>query len=160
MTWLAVVLAFVILGLGVVMLAFGAGRSRRPRGRESQTTRRVVSTGIALVCLGTGLAIPALIIALSSGGDTADAKGVELTASETRGRELFVRNCSNCHTLSAANAVGRTGPNLDTLRPPAALVRDAIVKGRARGLGQMPAGLLTGEDVDDVSAFVAKTAGR
>jgi mono/diheme cytochrome c family protein len=159
MTWLAVVLAFVILGLGVVMLAFSAGRSRRPRGRETHATRRLVSTGIALVCLGTGLAIPALIIAISS-GDTADAKGVELTASETRGRELFVRNCATCHTLSAANAVGRTGPNLDTMRPPAALVRDAVIKGRARGLGQMPAGLLSGEDVDDVSAFVAKAAGR
>ena len=52
------------------------------------------------------------------------------------------------------------GPNLDQLRPPKALILDAIQKGRARGQGQMPAGLVDGQDAQDVAAFVAAVAGR
>jgi mono/diheme cytochrome c family protein len=86
--------------------------------------------------------------------------GVDLTAFQQEGRHLFARNCSTCHTLNAANAVGKVGPNLDQLRPPKALVVNAIDMGRARGQGQMPAQLLTGQDVQKVASFVAATAGR
>jgi mono/diheme cytochrome c family protein len=56
--------------------------------------------------------------------------------------------------------VGKVGPNLDQLRPPKALILDAIKNGRARGQGQMPAGLVDGQDAQDVADFVAKVAGR
>ena len=55
----------------------------------------------------------------------------------------------------ASNAVGKVGPNLDALRPPKVLVIDAIKKGRAQGRGQMPAGLVDGQDAQDVAAYVA-----
>ena len=73
---------------------------------------------------------------------------------------MFKQHCATCHTLAAANAVGKVGPNLDQLRPPPALIKDAIAKGRARGQGQMPAQLVTGQDANNVAAFVAKVAGR
>jgi mono/diheme cytochrome c family protein len=82
-----------------------------------------------------------------------------LTEAEKHGRELFGLRCANCHTLKAANAIGRVGPNLDDLRPPRELVLDAIQNGRARGNGQMAADLYTGQDAEDVAAFVAKATG-
>ena len=64
-----------------------------------------------------------------------------------------------CHTLKASNAVAQVGPNLDQLRPPKALVLDAIAKGRANGNGQMAAQIYTGQDAQAVAAYVAKAAG-
>jgi mono/diheme cytochrome c family protein len=111
------------------------------------------------VILGA-VAIPAVVM-IDNSDSNAEAKGgVDLTAGEVRGREMFAANCSVCHTLSASNAVGRVGPNLDVLRPPKALVLDAIKKGRARGVGQMPADLLSGQDAQDVADYVAAVAGR
>ena len=77
----------------------------------------------------------------------------------TQRRELFGLRCANCHTLQAANAIAQVGPNLDQIRPPKALVLDAIENGRARGNGQMAGGLYTGEDAEDVANFVAKAVG-
>lgn len=80
---------------------------------------------------------------------------VTLTAAEAKGREQFGETCANCHTLSAADAVGKVGPNLDIARPNRALVLTMI---RAGG-GQMPPGLLSGTQADDVAAFVAAATG-
>jgi mono/diheme cytochrome c family protein len=46
------------------------------------------------------------------------------------------------------------------LHPPKGLILDAIAKGRARGQGQMPAGLVDGQDAQAVAAYVAAAAGR
>ena len=114
-----------------------------------------------VVIIGIGVAVPALVLANNSDNHAEKAPGgLTLTASEESGRTIFARNCATCHTLQAANAVGRVGPNLDQLRPPKPLVLDAIAKGRARGQGQMPAGLVDGQDAQDVAAFVAAVAGR
>ena len=37
---------------------------------------------------------------------------------QEHGRELFGQRCRNCHTLKAANATAKVGPNLDTPRRP------------------------------------------
>ena len=89
-----------------------------------------------------------------------EANVSNLTAAEKSGRELFGRRCANCHTLQAANAAAQVGPNLDQLRPPKALVLDAIKNGRARGNGQMAADLYEGRQADEVAAFVAKAVGQ
>ena len=86
--------------------------------------------------------------------------GVKLTAAEAQGRKLFAATCATCHTLAAAHAVGRIGPNLDVLQPSAALVSYAIQNGFAIGQGQMPADLYSGTDASDIAQFVAAVAGR
>ena len=78
---------------------------------------------------------------------------------EERGREVFAQRCQNCHTLAATQAVAEVGPNLDELKPPPVLIRDAVENGRARGNGAMPADLAEGQDLDAVVAFVAKAVG-
>jgi mono/diheme cytochrome c family protein len=159
----AFALGFILIGLTVVFFAFGGGvrgaRSNLHRqGRAGRRTALVV-TGAVIVLFG--IAIPTVVIAANNHHQSKQAKGgLALNAAEQHGRQIFARNCATCHTLDAASAVGKVGPNLDDLRPPAGLVLNAIKLGRARGQGQMPAELVDGKDAKDVAKFVAATAGR
>ena len=156
------VLVFLVLGLAVVFLAFSGRASVRYRqGAPTRAGRRFVAVVVAIVVVGLGLAVP-LAIGVVNGNDHAKGApgGVDLNASEAAGRAVFAKYCSTCHTLRASNAVGKVGPNLDVLHPPKGLILDAIAKGRARGQGQMPAGLVDGADAQNVAAYVATVAGH
>jgi mono/diheme cytochrome c family protein len=75
------------------------------------------------------------------------------------GRAVFTSaGCGGCHTLRAAGAGGQIGPNLDRLRPAYATVL-AKVEG---GGGGMPSfrGQLSAQQIKDVAAYVATSAGR
>jgi mono/diheme cytochrome c family protein len=159
-TALAFIITFIVVGLVVVAAAFSGGRRDvdRPAG-PSRGGRRTVAIGVGVLVLLLGVLVPALVIA--SAKDTKKAPGgVKLTASDERGREIFAERCATCHTLAAANAVGKVGPNLDQLHPPKALVLNAIQQGRAQGRGQMPAQLVDGQDAQQVASFVEKVAGH
>ncbi len=160
---LAFELAWLLLGLAVFLVALSGG----PRGLrarlQSQTRRgrRMAGFVLAPVFMVFGLVIPAVILLSDRNqSEKAGPAGLELTDAQARGRDKFVDSCATCHTLDAANAVGKVGPDLDELRPNRALTLDAILKGRARGEGQMPALLLEGRDAREVAAFVAAVAGR
>lgn len=159
---IAFVLGFALIGLSVLLIAMRGG----PRGaREALHTqnprgRMAVAGVIAGVALVFGVGIPALVLAGNSDHNQNGPGGVKLTADQTTGRKVFAANCSTCHTLKGANASGKVGPNLDELRPPKGLVLNAVEQGRARGQGQMPAELVTGNDARDVAAFVAAVAGH
>jgi cytochrome c553 len=150
------------LGLTVFLVALRGGPAgvRATLHTEGQLGRRV-RLGVIVSVFAVGLLVP-LLVSVSNGAHKARTgpSGLTLTAGETAGRTLFAARCATCHTLSAARAVGRVGPNLDILRPPAALVLDAITNGRARGMGQMPALLFQGDDAKNVADFVAAVAGR
>jgi mono/diheme cytochrome c family protein len=159
-TALAFIITFIVVGLVVVAAAFSGGRrnAERPRG-PSRRGRRSVALLVGVLVLLLGILVPALVIAAAKNTDKAPG-GVKLSAADERGRDVFAERCATCHTLAAANAVGKVGPNLDQLRPPKALILDAIQKGRARGQGQMPANLVDGEQAQEVADFVAKVAGH
>jgi len=164
MSTLIFVLVWVSLGLGLLLVALSGGPGGALQRLMSQSRRgrkaAVVAFGLALVVLGIGVPV-AVVSAVNSNEDNIpEADVAALTDAEKRGRELFGDRCSNCHTLEAANAVAQVGPNLDQLRPPKALVLDAIENGRARGNGQMAADLYEGQDADDVASFVAKAVGQ
>jgi mono/diheme cytochrome c family protein len=163
--WISFVAVFVAVGLGVVLVAFRGGPRGRPGGRgrgrsgPSRGNRTATALGMTAVIVLLGLVVPGLILA----GNSREEKGpggVALTDSDVDGRQVFARYCANCHTLKGANAVGTVGPNLDELRPPKPLILDAIANGRARGLGQMPARVVDGEDAENVANFIVKVAGR
>ena len=95
------------------------------------------------------------------------------TADVTRGRVLFIQKCGVCHTLAQAGTTAQVGPNLD----------DAFAAARAAGEGgntiegvvkaqvqfprpsnadpaiSMPHDVVTGQDLDDVAAYVGQYAG-
>lgn len=158
------ILAFVLLGLTVVFLAFSGGprgAAQRRHQPASLGARRTIGVVVGLVIAGVGVAVPTLV-SVANGTDHAKRApgGVKLNAQQEHGRQVFATNCSTCHTLSASNAVGKVGPNLDVMHPPPALTLSAIAEGRARGLGQMPAELVDGEDAKAVASYVAAVAGR
>jgi mono/diheme cytochrome c family protein len=104
-------------------------------------------------------------------------------ADRANGKELFVKNCGSCHTLADAGTQGKIGPNLDdafagpraqgfkesTIRN---VVHDQILfpvsnpsgldvgkNGVEQRVTGMPAKLVTGDDANDVAAYVASVAG-
>ena len=163
MSTLVFVLVWVVLGLGLLLVAMsgGPGGATQRLMSTSRVARRISVVLFVVLALVLGVAVPAAVIAAVSGrDDIPEADVSNLTASEEHGRELFGQRCANCHTLEAANAIASVGPNLDQLRPNKALVLDAIENGRARGNGQMAAGLYTGQDAEDVANFVAKAVGQ
>jgi mono/diheme cytochrome c family protein len=163
MAALALVLFFVLLGLGALFLGMSGG-PRGARERRKPTTRRGrrgVTALFLLALLVLGIAVPAAVIATDKNRDSIPEANVKkLTALQLQGRELFSQRCKNCHTLAAAKATARVGPNLDELRPPKALVLDAIHNGRANGKGNMAAELVQGEDAEAVAQFVAVATGN
>lgn len=167
---------WVLLGLAVFFVAMRRGG---PRGTQEQGTQespraesklgqRAVMGVVALACV-FGVVVPTLVLTSNaSTGGSVTVGGVHLNAEQRQGRELFSHSCSMCHTLAAASAVGRIGPNLDirlgseipTVAGRRALVLNAIAEGRARGVGQMPALLFQGHEAEAVADFVSAVAGH
>lgn len=95
------------------------------------------------------------------------------TADTTRGRTLFVQKCGVCHTLAQAGTTAQIGPNLDEAF---AVAREngndsdtieGVVKAQVEfprpsngdPRVSMPADVVTGQDLDDVAAYVGEWAG-
>ena len=94
------------------------------------------------------------------------------------GKTLFVEKCSACHTLARADAKGTTGPNLDEAWQQAN--KDGLGRSTYEGIvhrqilhpnknpsvdpatgkevDPMPPDVVTGEDAQDVAAYVASAA--
>lgn len=152
---------WVILGAGVLFVAFSGGPGR---ARQAYLTRgnRAFRLLAPLIFVGIGIAVPALIIAdqdQALGGSGA-LSSQRPSKEDEEGKALFRANCASCHTLAASNARGVTGPSLDDL----GLLEEKRVVGAIRiggtGKGQMPAGLLEGENAEAVAKYVARVAGR
>ncbi|HEX2707155.1 MAG TPA: c-type cytochrome [Solirubrobacterales bacterium] len=110
-------------------------------------------------------ALAVTVVAASGCGTT--------SANTTRGRTLFVQKCGVCHTLAQAGTTAQVGPNLD----------DAFAAARASGQNSdtiegivkaqveyprpengdpavsMPRDVVSGQDLDDVAAYVGSIAG-
>jgi mono/diheme cytochrome c family protein len=87
----------------------------------------------------------------------------------SNGKALFTERCGSCHILGRAGTQGRTGPDLDAAFRTAlfdgmnrdtvqGIVHDQILNPRKNSA--MPAELVTGEDAEDVAAYVAFAAAR
>jgi mono/diheme cytochrome c family protein len=75
------------------------------------------------------------------------------------GKQVFASaGCGGCHTLKNAGATGTVGPNLDQLKPGAAIVAHQVQVGG----GAMPAfkGQLTDAQIQAVAAYVSSVAGK
>ena len=168
----AFVAFWVVVALALLVLATrGTGTAtprRRDPGRRGSTATITVFAVTAAVF---GVGLPLLMLTGNHHNASAQVGGIKLTAAEKSGRELFGRHCGVCHTLAAANAVGKVGPNLDVLKPAQSIVLHTInngclpnpPKGSAQGClgyGVMPAAVVQGEDAQNVAAFVAKVAGQ
>jgi len=114
------------------------------------------------------LALMALtaLVAVASGCGTTDAD-------PQRGRELFRVKCGTCHALAQAGATGQVGPSLDQAFAAARAegndsdTIEGVVKAQVEYPREnngnpavsMPADIVTGQDLDDVAAYVGEWAG-
>lgn len=167
-------LAFwVVLGLGLFFIAIrgGVGGARATLQTQTRRGRRAAWIIFVFVYVGLGVVVPTAVLKGNKANASAQVGGIHLNAAEKRGRMLFGENCAVCHTLAAANAVGKVGPNLDQLKPPSGLVLNTINNGCVQsppanspqaclGQGTMPAEVVEGKDAQDVADFVAKVAGK
>jgi mono/diheme cytochrome c family protein len=166
---LAVCLIFVPLGLW----ALNRVRTNRPASTKDHDGRGSVNlTGVIFVftTLAFGIALPLILLTGNHSNADKQVHGVKLSAEAASGRALFGEHCAVCHTMAAANAIGKVGPNLDLIHPPKALVLHTIANGcipnasvkteneACLGQGVMPAQVVTGQDAQDVAAFVAEAA--
>lgn len=112
------------------------------------------------------LLLGALALAFALAGCGTGGKASS-SGDQQNGSKLFSAKCAGCHVLSAAGSQGTTGPNLD----------DAFAADRKQGFKQstiqnvvldqirqpsppMPKNLVTGQDAQDVAAYVASVAGQ
>lgn len=157
------IVVWVVIGIAIVIVA-SRGGPRRARARllasQSRTSRRTAVVIFAVLYVLLGVAVPAVVLAADHSDRNVGDSRIKLNAAEEHGRQIFGERCNNCHTLAAARTQGKVGPNLDELKPPAALVLNAIQAGRMRGNGTMPAGIVSGKDARDVAAFVGAVAGK
>ena len=104
------------------------------------------------------LSLAAVLLAFVAGCGGSDEDSSPSPATAGGAEKLFSDNCASCHTLAAAGASGKVGPDLDQLRPGVALVTAQVEKGG----GAMPAfkGKLTDAQIKEISDYVAENAGK
>jgi hypothetical protein len=153
---------WLILGLGVFTIAIrGGGRAGHgAAGGRPSGARGIAAFVFVVIYGGFGLALPILLLAGNHANASSQYDGIRLTPGEKEGRTLFGQHCGLCHTLAAANAVGKVGPNLDVLQPPKSLVLSTVENGLNIGNGVMPPAIVVGKQAVDVADFVSKVAGH
>lgn len=174
---MVVVIVLVVVLILVPLALWGlsrmrANRAERPAAADGRGSTRVTGAVFAFVMLGFGIALPLIMLTGNHANTSREVGGVKLTAESKAGRLLFGQHCGVCHTLSAANAIGKVGPNLDALKPSKTLVLHTIANGclpnasganaseACLGQGVMPSEVVTGQDAEDVASFVAQAAGH
>jgi len=114
--------------------------------------------------IGTAALLVGTVCVLALGGCTLKHP----TANLVQGKLLFDSKCGSCHTLSHAQTTGTVGPDLDDAFRQDRV--DGVKSTSIQGLidywiqypnteGVMPARLFTGQDAQDVAAYVAAVAG-
>jgi mono/diheme cytochrome c family protein len=95
------------------------------------------------------------------------------SADPERGRALFVQKCGTCHAMAQAGTSAEIGPNLDHAFAASREIGndsdtiEGVVKAQVEYPREvngnprvsMPADIVTGQDLDDVAAYVGKWAG-
>jgi mono/diheme cytochrome c family protein len=165
----ALFIAFWVVLALIIFFVAGAGRRRRQGGPGRIGPG--MSALLVILYVGFGVALPAIFLHGNSSHANRYVGEVKLTAAERQGREIFAFRCGFCHTLAAANVIGKVGPNLDQLKPSKAIVLRTISNGCLQnapsgsaqaclGYGTMPAGILQGQEANEVASFVAAVAGN
>jgi mono/diheme cytochrome c family protein len=165
---------WVVLGLGLFLVAVRGGPSGVRAALQTQRTggRKALNASFLVAYIAFGVALPIVFLTGNHANANAQFAGVKLTAAEKSGRELFGQKCGICHTLQAANSVGKVGPDLDQLQPSESLTLHTIDNGCLQnpsssqtnetclGQGTMPASIVQGKQAQNVAQFVARVAGK
>lgn len=116
--------------------------------------RRLALFAIALAAIALA---SILLVTAGCGGKGGDGGGGgdKSAGSGSPGAKVFAEaGCADCHTMRAANAKGKVGPDLDELRPN----EEKVVKQVTNGGNGMPAfkDTLDEQQIRDVAAYVVE----
>jgi mono/diheme cytochrome c family protein len=108
------------------------------------------------VKLRLSVAVVLTVFAAGCGGSSSSDEPTPAAAGG--GEQLFSDNCASCHTLAAAGASGKVGPDLDQLQPGP----DLVTKQVNSGGGAMPSfkGKLTDDQIKQIADYVSANAGK
>jgi cytochrome c551 len=84
-----------------------------------------------------------------TGGGEGGGDGGEAAGDAAAGEQVFAANCTGCHLNNGQDA-GGVGPQLAGAGLDVETIKTTVQNGR----GAMPAGLVSGEDLDNVAAYV------
>jgi mono/diheme cytochrome c family protein len=115
-----------------------------------------VSLAITVFALGFGI-LSATAIDEDGGGEAAPTTTETQPSPSADGAEIWAsQGCGGCHTLSASDATGTVGPNLDETQLSTEEIATIVTDGR----NQMPAfsASLSEEDIAAVAAYVTESA--
>jgi mono/diheme cytochrome c family protein len=131
----------------------------------SRSRRRIATARLGIVAAALAAAV------VIAGCDATEDANVD------RGRALFQQKCGTCHALAQAGTSAQVGPDLDAAFATAradgmdndtieGVVQTQIASPRYNDKGAanydrvyMPADIVTGQDAEDVAAYVAGVAG-
>jgi cytochrome c553 len=131
--------------------------------------RTFIWFGVLVLVLA--VVIPFAAFRAKGDGETGEDK---VPASLEGAQSLFVTNCGTCHALYSAGTDGNYAPDLDELLAPSGEIPESSIEStESRVLnaiengvdssttpGRMPGGILNEEQAQEVSEFVARTAGQ
>lgn len=161
METIAFLAPFLLLGIGVIFVAFSGGPGQ---ARDAYLTKGggFFRFSMVVIYITLGVAVPALVIAdrEPAEGGTGPLKNERASAEIEDGKEFFRQTCASCHTLAAANARGVTGPNLDQIGEMTVERVTTAIEVGGTGQKRMPAGLLEGEDAEAVGKYLEEVAGQ
>jgi len=118
--------------------------------------------GLLGLALASALAATLFVAGCGTGGMSSGNGDTQ------NGQKLFSGKgqCAGCHTLAAAGAAGTVGPNLDEAFAAdrkqgfkESTIEDVVLDQIREPSPPMPKNLVTGQDAEDVAAFVAAVAG-
>jgi cytochrome c551 len=84
-----------------------------------------------------------------TGGGEGGGDGGEAAGDAAAGEQVFAANCTGCHLNNGQDA-GGVGPQLAGAGLDVETIKTTVQNGR----GAMPPGLVSGEDLDNVAAYV------
>ena len=128
---------------------------------ESPATPAILGVGliavlipVVAILIGASFLVAYLV---TRHDDSSGLRPATSTQGTANAEALFSENCSSCHTLAAANASGKVGPNLDDPKP----AKEAVAELVTNGGGGMPAfgGQLSSAEIEAIAGYVARVAG-
>lgn len=141
--WVALSLVAVI---GAVALLAGCGGSDSADTTTEKATT-AATTATQATSEATTAAAPTTTAPATTAPATTTAGGD--AAAVAAGLVFFQKTCSGCHMADGTKA-GGVGPKLAGMGLSADTIRNQVINGG----GPMPAGLATGKDLDNVTAYV------
>lgn len=133
--------------VAAVGLVAGCVESDPEEAQTPSGASTVVNSALQTDSEGNTVTAPPVTVPADEGGETTGG-GEESTGDVDAGLEVFAANCTSCHTDNGLAA--GVGPQLAGAGLDAATVQTTVTNGK----GIMPAGLVSGTDLDNVVAYV------